>query len=135
MYDVIDVEATTDTPRVKLDKKTAVFEIEGTSFPEDVRVFYGPILFYLNDYVESPLPKTEFHFRLSYFNTASSKIFLDVMLYLEKVHRQEGCEVEIVWHYEEGDEDMEESGYDYSEIIKTPFRFESHAPEHQDEDF
>ena len=55
-----------------MDKEKNIFEISGKSLPEDVVDFYQPLLDWLNKYRSTPNPKTEFTFKLMYFNTASS---------------------------------------------------------------
>lgn len=135
MDEEIDIASDVDTPHVKLNKAEGVFEITGVSYPEDVRIFYGPILYWLSNYAQSPNPETRFVFRMEYFNTATSKILLDVMVELEKMH-EAGEKVVIEWHYEDGDDDMQESGQDYADIIKVPFEHHSYeAEDDEDQDF
>jgi hypothetical protein len=59
---------------------------------------------------------------MTYFNTASSKIILDILMKLEEI-QEAGNEILIEWHYEEDDEDMQEAGEEYSEIVEVPFSF------------
>ena len=117
---VIKIQGTDDTPTVTLDKENNIFEISGRSLPEDVVVFYKPILDWLDEYKNDPLDKTVFNFKLEYFNTASSKLLLDVLLRLEDINN-EGHEVLVKWHYPDDDEDMEEAGEEYSDIVDVPF--------------
>ncbi len=117
---VIKIQGTDDTPTVTLDKENNIFEISGRSLPEDVVVFYKPILEWLDAYKEDPLEKTVFDFKLEYFNTASSKLLLDVLLKLEDIS-SDGHDVLVRWHYPDDDEDMEEAGEEYSEIVEVPF--------------
>ena len=117
---VIKIQGTDDTPTVTLDKENNIFEISGRSLPEDVVVFYKPILEWLDEYKNDPLDQTVFNFKLEYFNTASSKLLLDVLLKLEDIHN-DGHEVLVKWHYPDDDEDMEEAGEEYSDIVEVPF--------------
>jgi hypothetical protein len=117
---VIKIQGTDDTPTVILDKENNIFEISGRSLPEDVVVFYKPILEWLDEYKNDPLDKTVFNFKLEYFNTASSKLLLDVLLKLEDINN-DGHEVLVKWHYPDDDEDMEEAGEEYSDIVDVPF--------------
>jgi len=117
---VIKIQGTDDTPTVILDKENNIFEISGRSLPEDVVVFYKPILEWLDEYKNDPLDQTVFNFKLEYFNTASSKLLLDVLLKLEDIHN-DGHEVLVKWHYPDDDEDMEEAGEEYSDIVDVPF--------------
>ena len=117
---VIKIQGTDDTPTVTLDKENNIFEISGRSLPEDVVVFYKPILEWLDEYKNDPLEKTVFNFKLEYFNTASSKLLLDVLLKLEDINN-DGHDVVVKWHYPDDDEDMEEAGEEYSDIVDVPF--------------
>ncbi len=116
----IKIKGTDDTPNVILDKDNGIFEISGRSLPEDVAAFYEPILEWLDEYAEEPLDKTVFNFKLEYFNTASSKLLLDVLLKLEDMY-DDGKDVMVRWHYPDDDEDMEEAGEEYADIVEVPF--------------
>jgi hypothetical protein len=116
----LDIKATNDTPRVLLDPENNLFEISGRSLPEDVVSFYQPILDWLDDYLLNPLPKTEFVFKYIYFNTATSKLVQDILIKLE--HLQEaGFEVQVIWYYEQDDEDMLDLGMEFKENVNIPF--------------
>jgi hypothetical protein len=118
--ETIKIQGTEDTPKVILDKEKETMEISGRSLPEDVASFYDPILSWLDEYASSPNKKTVFNFKLVYFNTASSKLLLDILMKLEEIH-EAGNDVLIRWHYPEDDEDMEEAGEEYADIVDVPF--------------
>jgi hypothetical protein len=111
----IIISATEDTPGIRFDATNDIFEISGRSLPEDVVKFYKPILDWLDEYAQSPNEKTVFNFKLSYFNTASSKIILDILMKLEGVKN-----ISIKWHYSSDDEDMMEAGEEYADIVDVP---------------
>jgi hypothetical protein len=116
----IKILGTDDTPGIILDIENDHFEISGRSLPEDVTAFYGPVLNWLDEYAESPKPKTVFIFKLTYFNTASSKVLLDVLMKLEDIHN-DGHEVLVKWYAPEDDEDMQEAGEEYADIVDVSF--------------
>lgn len=116
----IKIKGSDDTPNVILDKENGIFEISGRSLPEDVAAFYEPILDWLEEYTEDPLEKTVFNFKLEYFNTASSKLLLDVLLKLEDMY-DDGKDILVRWHFPDDDEDMEEAGEEYADIVEVPF--------------
>lgn len=118
----IILEATPETPSIILDKKNNKFKIEGRSFPEEARSFYKPILKWLKEYAENPNEKTDFVVKMEYYNTASSKMLLDIFKTFKEIH-ENGNEVKIHWHYPEDDEDMLEAGEDYEEILQIPFKY------------
>lgn len=116
--EIISLEGSEDTPRVILDSKNGIYEISGRSLPEDTAEFYQPVLDWLTEYSENANASTEFIFKLEYFNTASSKLILDILSALEDI---EGTK--ILWYFHEDDEDMEEAGEEFSELVDVPFEF------------
>lgn len=116
----LDIKATNDTPRVLLDPDNNLFEISGRSLPEDVVSFYQPILDWLDDYILKPLPKTEFVFKYIYFNTATSKLVQDILIKLEQL-QESGHEVQVIWYYEQDDEDMLDLGMEFKDNVNIPF--------------
>jgi len=118
--ETIKIQGTEDTPRIILDAGNEILEISGRSLPEDVTSFYEPVLNWLDEYAEKPNKKTIFNFKLTYFNTASSKLLLDILMKLEGMHEKDQ-DVLIRWHYPEDDEDMAEAGEEYADIVDVPF--------------
>lgn len=118
--ETIKILGTDDTPTVTLDAANDLFEISGRSLPEDVTAFYTPVLEWLDEYAGHPNPKTVFSFKLVYFNTASSKLLLDILMKLEEIN-EEGHEVLVKWCYPDDDEDMMEAGEEYADIVDVPF--------------
>ncbi|TVQ93990.1 MAG: DUF1987 domain-containing protein [Bacteroidetes bacterium] len=122
--EVIKITGTDDTPNVILDAEKGIIEFSGRSLPEDVLSFYGPVLQWIEEYIQSPNQKTEINIKLDYFNTASSKVILDILIYFETIAKQDK-EVIVHWFYQEEDEDMEEAGEEYAEIVDV--KFEMHV--------
>ena len=116
------IEATEDTPRVLFDTQEGCFEVSGRSLPEDCATFYKPVLEWLSQYQKEPLQNTVFQMKLEYFNTASSKIILDLLMKFEKI-KELGKNVQVDWYYYEDDEDMLEAGQEFSEMIDLPFEY------------
>ena len=114
------IEQTDDSPRVVLDPVDKLFEISGKSLPEDVLDFYQPVLDWLNAYRKEPDSETIFNVRLIYFNTSSSKLIMDIFLIFEEMV-EEGHKVLIKWHSHKKDEDMQEAGKEFEEMIEVPF--------------
>ncbi len=119
------IEATDDTPKVVLDPSNNNFEFSGKSLPEDVTTFYGPVMEWLDGYAASPNEKTVVIFNLVYFNTASSKLILDILFKLEEIF-EENNDISIEWHYQDEDEDMEEAGEEYGDLLEMPLVLKSY---------
>ncbi len=118
---ILNLEGTEDTPKIILDQTNGIFEISGRSLPEDTAEFYKPVLEWLDAYAGSPKPKTTFTFKLEYFNTASSKLILDILSKLESISG-----TTVSWYFHEDDEDMEEAGTEFSELVEVPFEFKTY---------
>ena len=124
--EIYKIESTEDSPHIVLDRESNILEISGRSLPEDVNTFYEPMISWIEEYAKDPLDVTVFNFKLTYFNTASSKIILDILTQFEEMI-EEGHEVMVRWHYPEEDEDMMEAGEEYSEMVDVPFEMESYS--------
>lgn len=104
------------TPAVLLDAEKGIFQIEGRSLTDDAAAFYKPVHAWVQDYAKSPNAKTEFSFKLEYFNTPSSHQFLDLFKALEKIPNPS-----VTWYFLEDDEDMEEAGQELADLAGIPF--------------
>ncbi|MFP4448385.1 MAG: DUF1987 domain-containing protein [Bacteroidota bacterium] len=119
------IEGSDSTPEVKLNKQEGELEFIGKSLPENVKEFYSSILHWIKKYLEDPNEKTKVIFNFEYFNTASSKVIMDIIEKL-KILQDNGSQIEINWYYIEEDDDMLEAGEDYSDITEIPFNFISY---------
>jgi hypothetical protein len=111
---------TENSPEIILDREANNMELSGRSLPEDVITFYEPVISWIEEYSKNPLENTVFNFKLSYFNTASSKVILDILTLFEEMI-EEGRHVLVRWHFADDDEDMQEAGEEYSDMVDVPF--------------
>jgi hypothetical protein len=123
--DELIIEGTEDSPQITLDLNANIMEISGRSLPEDVNTFYEPTLSWIEEYSKNPLPSTTFNFKLTYFNTASSKVILDILTEFEEMI-EEGHQVLVRWHFPDEDEDMQEAGEEYADMVDVPFEMVSY---------
>ncbi|MBI9066919.1 MAG: DUF1987 domain-containing protein [Salinivirgaceae bacterium] len=119
------ITGTDESPEVILDKGSNEFKFIGKSLPEDVKEFYTPILEWIEAYAEDPNEDTVIEFNMEYFNSASSKQILDVLERFALIVEQ-GKKVSVKWHYMEDDEDMEDAGESYADIVEIPFELISY---------
>lgn len=115
------IPETVDSPEVNLEKDRGRFEIIGKSLPEDPNEFYDPIIEWVLAYVKDPNSETEFVFKLDYFNTASSKKILDLIMHLKDIMRLKKS-IMVKWYYRKNDDDLFETGETFSEISGVPFK-------------
>ncbi|MBL4585870.1 MAG: DUF1987 domain-containing protein [Flavobacteriales bacterium] len=119
------LEATKETPTVVLDADGNKFEVTGRSFPLNAKGFYLPILEWLEKYAENPNPKTEFLFKLEYFNTPSSKSISDILKKMKEI-KDGGNEVVVYWYYEEDDIDILDLGHVFARTVGMDFEFKEY---------
>ena len=120
------------SPKVLFDPAKNQFEISGESRPENTSKFYVPILQWLEQYQNVLYWEKDkfgqgaartFEFKLDYFNSTSAKFIMDMLMQLDKM-AQEGYEIKAKWFYDKRDEDMKESGEEFSKLLKKlPIEF------------
>lgn len=116
------IEPSSETPEIYFDKENNKFLFAGKSLPEDVKEFYEPILSWLKEYKNQANEETLFEMKMEYFNTASSKMILEMLEVLRDIYLS-GKKVIVHWYYNEDDLDMHEDGEDYADMVDIPFKF------------
>ncbi|MBX3101752.1 MAG: DUF1987 domain-containing protein [Bacteroidetes bacterium] len=115
------LDATEDTPRIKLDPASNVYELIGNSYPENSTKFYTPILDWFRAFFEDGQQGgITVDFSFDYFNTSSAKYILEILRFIQDYH-DTGKACAIRWHYFEDDTDMLEAGEDYQASLTVPF--------------
>ncbi len=102
----LEIEGKSSTffiPTVSFNAQTGYCKIEGESYLENTWEFYDKLTNWLKAYAAQKKPIT-FNFKLTYFNTSSSKGILDILFFL-KEYEAEGNPVTVNWYYPEDDED------------------------------
>ncbi len=121
--DKIELKAGQDTPGVLFDIEENKFLLTGRSFPADADTFYQQLIKWLDDYKNAgPKEPIVFDVKMEYFNTASAKLLLDIFFKLEDIS-ESGFSVIIRWFSLEEDEDMQEAGEEFDEIVELDFDF------------
>jgi hypothetical protein len=110
-------------PSVNFNAETHLLEIGGESYHEFTKEFYQPIMEWLKNYLAIPENTIVFNFKMNYYNTSSSRRFLEIFDMLEDYHTNKNGHVTVNWYYQAGDLDMLESGEEYAEDVGLPFNF------------
>lgn len=125
------IKQTIDTPSIVLDPINRIFIISGESRPENPREFFKPVLDWLLAYentlyyLKNEGGKTielNFTFKLDYFNSATAKYILDILLIIKKFQNN-GYIYNILWYYDERDDDMLNSGQEFQSMTLLNFIF------------
>lgn len=120
--DLISIDGTSETPEVFLNSTEGIIWISGRSLPENPKIFYTPIKDWLLEYANKPAPTTHASFKFDYFNTASSKMIMEIIDIIKTV---EGNNSKLVmdWYYQEDDEDMYEAGEDFEAVTGVKINY------------
>lgn len=116
----IHYNKTEDKPSVDFDAEQGCFEIKGRSLPENANSFYDPLELWLEEYAKVAKLKTEFIFRLDYFNSASHSKLVKLLICLEEIPEKDE-RVLVKWYYHEDDDLMKLRGEELESIIELPF--------------
>jgi len=116
----ISIEGTHKTPSIDFNSEQGLLEIRGRSNPENSKIFYNPLLEWVDDYVNQPPEKTTVVVQLEHFNTISSKSLLDLFRRLKTIMIS-NKELVVNWYYERDDEDLLDAGKNYEDITGIPF--------------
>lgn len=111
------------TPKVVFETESGKLEITGRSLPEDAVEFYDPLKNWIDEYTNSPNTHTELSIDLDYFNSASAKQLVDLLVKLEEVNVRAEHAVIVKWGYEKDDDLMIIRGEEMASIINLPFQF------------
>jgi len=116
----LKIDKKEDTPLINLEK--GLIKIEGRSLPENVIVFYSPIIKWVRKYSENPAEFTSINIFLSYTNSSSLKSIIDILSLLDDAY-VEGNKMELNWSYEQDDDSILEIGQDLKSSLKMPVNY------------
>ena len=118
------IEESSETPKISLDRTTGMFEITGRSLPENSIKFYTPVLQWLEEYVKDPASSTHLTIQLDYFNSASAKKIIEIVIILEKL-LSGSHPVNITWRYNQDDELILNRGKEIADLSEIPFEMKA----------
>lgn len=91
---------------------TGELKITGRALPEDAIRFFQPLFEWVSEFTGE---NVNVEVNLDYFNTSVSKQLLDFFKMIDKNPHIKTANIK--WMYEEGDEEMLESGEIYQELL------------------
>ncbi len=115
-------------PEVKLNATSGICEISGESYLEDTDEFYNNLIQWLENYIKEVRKTITFNFRLTYFNTSSSRSILNILRVLKKYEDDSG-QVVVNWYYPEDDDSIAEEAEDYTKDTGLKINMFAFEPE------
>lgn len=96
-------------PVLAYDAANQEWTISGKSYPKDPLEVYRPLTEWIASLQSRPPERCGILFKLEFFNTVSSHIFVSVLREMKTIKSNRGVTVNLKWFWESGDEDMRES--------------------------
>lgn len=116
----IRLAGTERTPEVAFDPQSGTLRMVGCCIHENTEAFFRPLLDRAEAYVGQPAAHTTIQIFLDYFNSSTAKYLLDLLKLFDGLHHAQPGTVELEWHYEADDLDMQEAGSDYKALLDMP---------------
>ena len=110
-----------DTPEIIL-KPDGIIRIKGRLMNRYANEYFKQIEDWVDKYVCDPADLTCVDICLEYFNVSNIRIFISILKKMESIKLKNKKYV-INWYYEEGDEDILETGEYISLHLDMPFNF------------
>lgn len=105
------LEGTDTMPAVEFNTN-GVLKIEGRALPENAHNFFTPLIKWVKEFSADILT---IEINLEYFNTAVSKQLYDFLKTVET--NKNFRKINLKWFYEDGDDEILESGEIYEELL------------------
>ena len=113
--DSFHVAATDLTPEVLMIPSQGLLTMRGESYPEHVLTFYAPILEKISSALDDgKLSQLRVEMHITYYNSASAKAFHRIFKMLNQA-AEDGCHVQLLWHFDEEDDMARDLGRDIRE--------------------
>ena len=111
------IQASSKTPQVVIDSDTSTVSLTGVLIPEQPSVFFDEITADIHKLYEQN-NKITIEFEINYINTAASKHLYNFIVFFRAKPN-----VEIVWIYQEDDDDILDCGKDFEEMTGVKFSY------------
>ncbi len=119
----LHLEPFLQSPEIHFEADTDTLSIVGKSYPEDALGFYEPIIKWCKEYVSTNPKVATLTCEVEYLNSSSQKMLLDLLLSLKPIV-DAGNELNVVWRYEEGDDDIQSVGESIANELDIDFNYE-----------
>ena len=105
------IKGTASVPMVSF-KTSGEIKLEGRALVEDAFKFFQPLITWAKEFSGEEL---NIEINLEYFNTSVSKQLLDLFRIFDG--NPNNRVINVKWRYEEGDDEMQESGEIYEDLL------------------
>ena len=112
----LEREKTDTTPYVLIDEAKGYMKFEGESYHENIPEFFREIFDWLNNYLKTDFASLTFDCELRYFNSASVKLLLNILLKMDSSAK--GEKITVNWITTSNNKIIIECGEDFKEDLE-----------------
>ena len=105
-----------------VDISYGILNFTGRSILTDPKIFFDPILHWVNKYVKNPAEETVANVKLEYIDTASTQSLYQILRLLNTV-KKKGLVYMVNWYVEDEDPEMLELGEMIEQRLGLDFQF------------
>lgn len=116
----LNIPGTQSTPAIAADAAAGVLAMRGDSYPENSFELFGPVIEWVETYLQDRDAPLKLELELLYLNTSSIKSVMDIFDVLEAAHRK-GREVGVTWFYDMRNERVGELAEEFKEDCTFQF--------------
>ena len=117
----ITIAPSQSTPSVASNWELGSLCMQGDSYPENSFEFFGPIIDWIELFLQKSSALLRLEIRLVYMNTSSVKAMMDIFDLLEDAH-QHGRQVCVDWYYDPRNERVVSLADEFREDCTFPFQ-------------
>ncbi|RMG83484.1 MAG: DUF1987 domain-containing protein [Bacteroidetes bacterium] len=119
-------------PTVNIDPDKGLIELKGNFLcnGSETGNLNSKVISWIEEYTRHPKKHTTISLSLDAFNISASQKILQILYLLNNIYKK-GYDVTAEWHYNEANDDMEEVGKDFENMVDFPFHFISHPKENK----
>ena len=111
------------TPLISGSIEDGTILIKGRSYPEDAQSFFFPFKNWLDEFYANAPGSIEVNLDFEYINSGTTKPLVQFLNTLKRLAMQKN--VKVNWIYEEDDEDMQETGEEFKNMVGEIINLES----------
>ena len=126
MPEPLILQGTNITPNINFNPSINFYEISGYSMPENAHNFYARIIDWLYDNIDQLNTPVELNLKYTFISTSTLKALMELFKAMEEINSVEKDRIKIIWCYDEDDEDMQEKGEEFIEIVDVPFELKAY---------
>ena len=112
----LERQKTDTTPYVLIDEEKGYMKFEGESYHDNIPEFFKDIFDWLNKFLKTDFSSLTFDCELKYFNSASVKLLLNILLNMDNA---DNCEnITVNWITTANNKIIIECGEDFKEDLE-----------------